>query len=163
MSAERLKEAEAKAQGLLDELNEVEKRLSSLSPADPERVQLKNRKNDILPRYRGAKEHVKNLRRVVNSVSPMHKALDSLASPQKMTAEIDRMVQERPGDDDPAEKLRKMAIETLTDTGPILNNLYQALVAALDRDHNRDEGVPQFFTAVEVEAIERYLSLLDPK
>lgn len=67
MTPEKLSEAEKKAQSLLDELNEVERSLSTLSPADPQRVVLKQRKENILPRYRGAKENVKNLRRILSA------------------------------------------------------------------------------------------------
>lgn len=74
----RLEQAQAKAMQLLTEMNEVDALLSTLTPTDPKRVELKSKKAELLPRYRGAKEQVKTLRRMVNSIPPgmkEHKAI----------------------------------------------------------------------------------------
>lgn len=62
-AAERLVEAEEKCSALLAEMNEIDRQLSGMTPADERRGPLKAKKADVLPRYRGAKEHVKSLRR----------------------------------------------------------------------------------------------------
>ena len=67
-----LREAETKQASLLAEMNAIDAQLSGLQPSDPKRVGLKAAKAEIVPRYRGAKEHAKNLRRVANSVPPVN-------------------------------------------------------------------------------------------
>jgi hypothetical protein len=69
MTPEKLAEAEKKAAALLNELNSVERALSSCSPADPARVSLKARKADVLSRYQGTKATVKELRRQLTATS----------------------------------------------------------------------------------------------
>jgi hypothetical protein len=62
----KLETAEKKMQELLEEMNGIDVALSKLTPADPARAELKAKKNELLPRYRGAKAHVKDLRRLVS-------------------------------------------------------------------------------------------------
>ena len=62
----KLETAEKKMQDLLEEMNAIDVALSKLTPADPARAELKAKKSEILPRYRGAKAHVKDLRRLAS-------------------------------------------------------------------------------------------------
>lgn len=67
---DKLADTEAKAARLLAEIQETDRQLSSMSPAEPGRPALIAKKAEILPRYRGAKALVKDLRRALNSTVP---------------------------------------------------------------------------------------------
>lgn len=65
---EKLAAREQEMQDMLASMKKIDAELSVLTPADPKRPALIARKAEILPRYRGAKQHVKQLRRVVNEL-----------------------------------------------------------------------------------------------
>lgn len=74
---------------LLQELSDIDKDLGGLSPADPRRLELKSRKAELLPRYRGAKQNVKRLRRLVNAstqpkVQPTQEVESDIGHPTDM-------------------------------------------------------------------------------
>ena len=79
----KLSAAEALQQKLLDEMNTIDQELAGLQPADPRRPELKAKKAEILPRYRGAKQHVKNLRRLINSAPQPEVADEALCEEEE--------------------------------------------------------------------------------
>lgn len=67
----KLRDAEKKANDLRQRLQEIDRELGAMTPAeaaDPWRRELKAEKLGILPRYRRAKANVKNLRIRLNSL-----------------------------------------------------------------------------------------------
>lgn len=65
---EKLALREKEMQDLLAAIKKIDASLSVLTPSDPKRPELIAKKAELLPRYRGAKQHVKQLRRVVNEL-----------------------------------------------------------------------------------------------
>jgi hypothetical protein len=71
---ERLAEAEKQQQQLLEEMNSIDQTLSLLTPADPKRVALKEKKATITVQYRGAKQRVKEFRRRASAMGCLQEA-----------------------------------------------------------------------------------------
>jgi len=69
VTQEKIDEAVAKQEALLARMQEIDAQLGKMSPADPGKRALVSEKAEILPRYRGAKSHAKNLRRAYNSMA----------------------------------------------------------------------------------------------
>lgn len=113
----RLTQAESLQAALLAEINACDAQLSTMQPADPARAVVIARKAELLPRYRGAKENVKHLRRVANMTSPAVAAGFVTASAPIPPIE-------------PVVETPKVERESL-------RPLYETLVGLIDRHHTR--------------------------
>lgn len=132
-----LREAETKQASLLAEMNAIDAQLSGLQPSDPKRVGLKAAKAEIVPRYRGAKEHAKNLRRVANSVPPVTLTV----GPPYAQVDVDVTYNPDQVADWLPEPLPTLADAVVPDD--ILLGIYETATALLDRHHsnpNRARG-----------------------
>lgn len=115
---EKLPAAEKLYADLLAELTGIDADLRRLPQSDPRREELKARKANVLPRYRGAKEHVAELRRQANGSKPGAGAPRPTGAPERL-----------------ADVLRSTEI---------LRKLYGALTGALERsalDNLTDEEI----------------------
>lgn len=65
---QKLERAEKQQAELLESMNAVDRELAGLQPSDSKRAELKAKKAEMLPRYRGAKQNAKDLRRLINSM-----------------------------------------------------------------------------------------------
>ena len=140
VTEEQITEAEGKQAVLLTRIQDIDKELSALTPADPKRRELTAEKQEILPRYRGAKTHAKNLRRTWNSHP---------GSPRQ---------------DSPAEAMRQLihqhdaqGEETVkVDPEELMGRLYEVLADIASDAHNG--GQPIVIEEDDVEVIDDFLN-----
>lgn len=154
VTKEQIEAAEKKQADYLERIQEIDKILSGLTPADPRRLPLKAEKADTLPRYRGAKSHAKTLRRTWNSHP------DSLRQGEA-TEVVAKLIRDHNAqEEDEVEDV---------DSEELLGKLYGVLVAINDRIHfdisgaeedgleaNEDEDDGLGYTAmIDIEADEQ--------
>lgn len=133
VNAEQIADAEAKQSGLLARMQEIDQVLGTMTQADPGRAKLKSEKAEIMPRYRGAKTHVKNLRRVYNSVAE---------SPRQVEQDLDEVI-------------------VNVNSEKMLAGLHETLVDILDRVHSGEPMEMKGSVVISDNEIDRITDFID--
>lgn len=107
ITKKQVEDAEKKMSKLLARMQEIDKLTGGMSKTDPERLKLVAEKHEIMPRYRGAKGHLKNLRRAYNSLPDSERN-------ENVEQELAEVVED-------------------VDREELLGKLYQVLIEGMDR------------------------------
>lgn len=135
----KLTATEERAATLLAELNEIDRELGSLTPADPRRSELKGKRADVLSRYQGVKSTVKDLRRKINSAP----------GPKPQPVEVDALVVDDEPDDRVIGAVRSVLLRLVDEYRHHLDSACTSVAVHLRPD--------------DVETIEDFLDFTDPE
>ncbi len=140
VSQAQIEEAEAKQADLLARMQEIDERLGTMTPADPEKRKLVAEKQEILPRYRGAKSHARNLRRTWNSHPESPRQGEPVEAVKQLIKDFDAQ------DEETVEEVDQEAL---------LGRLYSALTSIAS---DARDAQPVTVEVEELEAVEDFLN-----